>query len=52
MAGCQGVVQLGGSISGLSIEGPTKVKAHKSFLFTEVHLKLKIKNICLILLSH
>ena len=40
-----------GAISRLSHGGPAKVKAHKSFLFTEgslkgALLKLKIKNTC------
>ena len=41
-----------GAISGLSINGPTEVKTHKSFLFSEGSLKMKIKNTCLILLLH
>ena len=35
-------VQLGGLVLGLSLVGPAKVKACKSFLFTEGSLKLKI----------
>ena len=38
--------------SRLSLGGPTKVKARKSFLFTEVSLKVEIKSTCFILLSH
>ena len=41
-----------GSGSRISLEGFTKVKAHKSFLFTEGSLKVEIKHTCLILLSH
>ena len=41
-----------GSGSELSLGGPTKVKARKSFPFTEGSLKVEIKNTCLILLSH
>ena len=41
-----------GSGSGLSLGGPTKVNARKSFLFTGGSLKVEIKNTCLILLSH
>ena len=33
--GCEGVVQLGGSIAGFWRVSPTKVKAPKSFLITE-----------------
>ena len=44
IVGCQGVVQLRGSDSGLSLEGPFRVKACKSFLFTEGSLKDKIKS--------
>ena len=33
-----------GSDSGLSLGGPTKIKAHKSFLFAEGSLKVEIKN--------
>ena len=43
---CRGVAQLGGLV------GPTMVKAHKSFFLLKVPLKLKIKNTCLISLSH
>ena len=32
------------SDSGLSLGHPTKVKAHKCYLFTEVSLKVEIKN--------
>ena len=32
-----------GSSTGLSFVGPTKVKAHKSFLFTEGSLKVENK---------
>ena len=38
--GCRGVAQ---SSSGLSMEGPTKVKARKSYLFTERSLKVENK---------
>ena len=37
--GCKGVVQLGGLDTGLSLVDPTKIKAVKSFLFTEGSLK-------------
>ena len=36
-------VQIGGSGSRLSLGGPTKVEAHKSFLFTEGLLKVENK---------
>ena len=32
-----------GSVSGLSLGDPTKDKSRKSFLFTEVSLKVEIK---------
>ena len=37
-------MQLGGPGSGLSLVSPTKVKARKSFLFTEGSLKVEIKS--------
>ena len=40
-----------GSSLVLTLSGPAKVKARKSFLFTEGSLKLKIKKTFLILLS-
>ena len=46
------VVTARGSDSGLSLGVPTKIKACKSVLYTEVFLKVEIKNTCLILLSH
>ena len=50
---CRGGVQLGGSSTGLFCVGPTKVKACKSFSFTESSLVLKIKNTFgWLLLSH
>ena len=36
-------MQLGGPGSGLSLVGPTKVKARKSFLFTKGSLKVENK---------
>ena len=38
-----GVVQLGGSSTGLSLVGPTKAKARKSVLLTEGFLKVENK---------
>ena len=45
----QGVVQLGGPDPW---GGPAKEGSHKSFLFTDSSLVVKIKNTWLILLSH
>ena len=39
---CRSVVQLWGLIPGFSLVSPAKVKARKSFLYTEGPLKLKI----------
>ena len=41
-----------GSSTGLVPVGPTKVKAHKSILFTEGTPEVEIKNTCLIQLTH
>ena len=38
--------------NGIFHVGLAKVKAHKSILFTEGSLEVKIKNTCLTLLSH
>ena len=35
IVGCQGVIQIGGSRTGFWQVGPIKIKASKSFLFTE-----------------
>ena len=40
-----------GSCTGLSLVGPTEVKAHKSFLLTGGSLKIEIKNIWLIVVT-
>ena len=53
IVGCRCVVvQQGGLILGLSLQGSSKVKNCESFLSTEGSLKVEIKNTCLILLSH
>ena len=44
IVGCRGVVQLGGPDPWVNRGGPTKVGAHKSFLFTESSLVVEIKN--------
>ena len=43
IVGCRGVVKLGGLVPKLSLGGLTKVKVCKSFLFTEVSLKVENK---------
>ena len=43
IVGCQGVLQIGGSGSGLSLKDPTKVKPRKSLLFTGGSLKVENK---------
>ena len=47
-----GVAQLRGSSTGFSRFSPTKVEAHKSFLFTESFLVLKIKNTLLMIIKY
>ena len=47
IVGCRGVVQLG-----VSWVSPTKVEAHKSFLFTEISLALKKRTLGWFLLSY
>ena len=47
--GCQSVVQIGGSDPRYNRGGPAKVGAHKSCLFTESILVVKVKNTWLIL---
>ena len=43
IVGCQCVVQLGGLVPCCSLQGPPKVKACKSFLFTESSPKVENK---------
>ena len=42
LVGCQGVIQQGGPGPWYNQGGPAKVVAHKSFLFTESFLVVKI----------
>ena len=52
IVGCRGVVQLGGLFPGYTLEVPPRLSLVRLFYSPKVPLKLKIKNTCLILLSH
>ena len=46
IVGCRGMEQPGGPSTWLVPVGPTKVKAHKSIVFTEGTPEAKLKNTC------